>query len=77
METSDMRDAPQDDATELLLYRVRGEFLEMPGLRLTLGQAARLWHMDAASCAAVLMRLVADRFLMRTRSGAYVRLDQT
>jgi hypothetical protein len=33
--------------------------------------------MDAASCAAVLMRLVADRFLMRTRSGAYVRLDQT
>lgn len=71
-----MRLAIPDDASELLLYRVRGEYLEMPGLRLTLEQAARLWHMDAAICAAVLMRLVADRFLMRTRNGAYVRLDQ-
>ena len=71
-----MRNATPDDASELLLYRVRGEYLEMPGLRLTLEQAARLWHMDAAICAAVLMRLVADRFLMRTRNSAYVRLDQ-
>ena len=65
-----------DESTELLLYRIRGEFLEMPGLRLTQEQAARLWHMDAAVCAAALMRLVSDRFLTRTRRGAYVRLDQ-
>lgn len=71
-----MRGAPITDSTELLLYRIRGEFLEMPGLRLTLEQAARLWHMDAATCSAALMRLVADRFLTRTRHGAYVRLDQ-
>jgi hypothetical protein len=64
------------DAADLLLYRIRGEFLESPGLRLTLDQAARLWHMDAATCASALMQLVADRFLTRNRNGAYVRLDQ-
>ena len=64
------------EASEILLYRIRGEFLESPGMRLTLEQAARLWHMDAATCATALMRLVAERFLTRTRHGAYVRLDQ-
>jgi hypothetical protein len=59
----------------LMLYRIRGEFLEMPGLRLTTEQAARLWHVDSATCAAVLSRLVAERFLIRTRAGAYVRSD--
>ncbi len=66
----------QDDPSDVLLFRIRGEYREMPGLRLTLEQAVRLWHIDAAICAAVLMRLVTDRFLIRTRQGAYVRLDQ-
>jgi DNA-binding GntR family transcriptional regulator len=48
----------------------------MPGLRLTIEQAARLWHVDAATCAEALMRLVGEHFLLRTRSGAYVRADQ-
>jgi Fic family protein len=61
------------ETAALMLWRIRGEFLEMPGLRLTIEQAARLWHVDAATCTAVLGRLVADRFLARTRSGAYVR----
>lgn len=72
-----MRMASTEPSTELLLYRIRGEYLEMPGLRLTLEQAARLWHMDTAVCAAVLMQLVAERFLTCTRHGAYVRPDQT
>jgi Fic family protein len=63
------------ETTALMMWRVRGEFLEMPGLRLTSEQAARLWHVDAATCTAVLSRLVTDRFLIRTRSGAYVRAD--
>lgn len=63
------------ETTALMLYRIRGEFLEMPGLRLTVAQAARLWHVDAATCAEVLGRLVADRFLTQTRAGAYVRAD--
>jgi hypothetical protein len=63
------------ETTALMMWRIRGEYLEMPGLRLTSEQAARLWHVDAATCTAVLSRLVADRFLTRTRSGAYVRAD--
>ena len=63
------------ETTALMLYRIRGEFLEMPGLRLTIEQAARLWHVDAATCAEVMTRLGGDRFLVRTRTGAYVRAD--
>ena len=37
-------------ATDDVLRRVQGEFLEMPGLRLTEPQARRLWGLDAASC---------------------------
>jgi Fic family protein len=65
----------EPETTALMMWRIRGEFLEMPGLRLTSEQAARLWHVDAATCTTVLSRLVADRFLTRTRSGAYVRTD--
>jgi Fic family protein len=63
------------ETTALMMWRIRGEFLEMPGLRLTSEQAARLWHVDVATCTAVLSRLVSDRFLIRSRSGAYVRAD--
>ena len=62
--------------TEVLLRRVQGEFLEMPGLRLTEAQARRLWNLDAASCRALLGALVDARFLFRTRDGAFMRLDQ-
>ena len=58
-----------------LLQRVRGEFLEMPGLRLTEGQARRLWGLDAAQCAALLAELVEARFLLRTRDGAFVHSE--
>ena len=55
--------------------RVRGEFLEMPGLRLTLHQARRLWRLDATVCDAVLAALVDAHFLARTPDGAFVRQD--
>jgi hypothetical protein len=57
---------------QALVDRVRGEFNEMPGLRLTRDQAARLWNMDTAACEEVLNRLVASSFL-RWSSGAVVR----
>src|SRR6266536_3032964 len=63
-------------ATEEVLRRVQGEFLEMPGLRLTSAQAQRLWGLDAASCSALLGALVDARFLFRTRDGAVMRLEQ-
>ena len=45
----------------------------MPGLRLTPEQAQRLWRLDPTACDAVLGALVDDRFLARTRDGAFVR----
>ena len=60
-----------------VLRRVKGEYLEMPGLRLTIAQAQRLWGLDRAVCDALLGTLVDAKFLLRTRDGAFVRSDQT
>jgi hypothetical protein len=55
--------------------RARAEYIEMPGLRLTAAQAARLWTLDAALCADVLSALVESRFLVRTRDASFVRAE--
>jgi hypothetical protein len=60
---------------EDIVRRVRGEFLEMPGLRLTEPQARRLWALEPSLCNAVLTELVDNGFLLRTRDGAFVRVD--
>jgi hypothetical protein len=60
-----------------VLRRVRGEFLEMPGLRLTPEQARKLWRLDQSSCEAVLGALLDARFLAKTRDGAFVRQDSS
>jgi hypothetical protein len=62
-------------AMQDVVRRVQGEFLEMPGLRLTPQQARRLWRLDERSCDQVLDALVEARFLFRTRDGAFVRND--
>ena len=56
-----------------LLQRVRGEFLEMPGLRLTFQQARRLWGLDEETCACLLDILVAGGFLVRCDDEQYAR----
>jgi hypothetical protein len=43
---------------ERLCSRIRAEFREMPGLTLTLAQAARLFSVDRARCERVLTVLV-------------------
>lgn len=58
-----------------VLQRIQGEFVEMPGLRLTAPQAQRLWGLERDVCDALLGALVDARFLLRTRDGAYVRLE--
>jgi hypothetical protein len=63
-------------ADDDVLRRVQGEFLEMPGMRLTEAQARRLWNLDAASCRALLNTLVDSKFLFRTRDGAFMRIEQ-
>lgn len=59
-----------------LFTRLRGEYLEMPGLRLTLEQAQRVCGVERALCKAVLDALVADQFLCVTSGGAYARLTE-
>jgi hypothetical protein len=60
-----------DDAAAVL-QRIRAEFREMPGLRLTTAQAARLWHLDPRHSEALLNALVVDGLLARNPTGAYV-----
>lgn len=58
------REAPPtggiDDAVQC---RIRSEFAEMPGLRLTLRQASRLFDIEPTHCLEVLTGLVADGIL--------------
>lgn len=55
--------------------RIRGEYLESPGLRLTKAQVQRLWGLDPLTCERLLEALLNARFLKLTRAGAYVRSD--
>ena len=66
---------PQPCDMEQVLLRVRGEYVEMPGLRLTLAQAQRLWGLDAVACAWALRELVNAKFLRRTVDDMFVRFD--
>jgi len=61
--------------TQQLVQRVESEFREMPGLRLTPAQAARLWHLDTALCQQVIEDLVGRSFLRWTQTGALVRAE--
>ena len=56
-----------------LVHRIRMEYLEMPGLALTSGQARRLWNPAPELCDAVLSTLVREEFLSETRNGAFLR----
>ena len=55
-----------------LLHRIRAEFNEMPGLRLTFHQAQRLWGLDEKTCLNALAELVGSGFLARN-AGHYSR----
>ena len=70
--TSISLNLPSESLTPLL-HRIRSEFLEMPGLRLTPVQAARLWAVDRETSERILHGLVAAGFLIKNREGAYVR----
>ena len=56
---------------DALLRRVRGEYREMPGMRLTIEQAMRLWTVDRQACVAVLNSLVASHYLEVDNFGRY------
>jgi hypothetical protein len=54
--------------------RAHAEFLEMPGLRLTLAQTSRLCGATPEECARALDQLIADGFLCLT-GDLYVRAN--
>jgi hypothetical protein len=58
-----------------LIPRIRGEYLEMPGLRLTPVQAQRLWGLTTAECEALMAALLDARFLRRTQDGSFILSD--
>ena len=62
--TSDDRD---------LHVRIHAEYQEMPGLKLTLAQASRLFNLDPTRCAQALNALV-DGGLLRTDGQAFLHV---
>jgi hypothetical protein len=60
---------------ERLARRIEDEFNEMPGLRLTLQQAARLWGLEVELCHKVIARLVESSVLRWTPAGVLARVD--
>jgi hypothetical protein len=61
---------------ESLVQRIRGEFAESPGLRLTPWQFQRLWNLDADDALRVIERLVAVQFLREAADGCFVRRER-
>jgi hypothetical protein len=60
---------PFDDLVE----RIRAEFIEQPGLRLTEEQGCRLWQLDRPTLQHVLSRLTDASFLSLSPDGRYTR----
>jgi hypothetical protein len=54
------------------LARIRSEYHEMPGLKLTVAQASRFWNLGLEESLIALEQLVEARVLWRTRDGHYV-----
>ena len=63
--------APAEQQTNALraLQLLKSEYLEMPGLRLTVPQASRLIALDADQTQPLLEALVDTGFLRRTPTG--------
>jgi hypothetical protein len=53
--------------------RLRNEFLEMPGLTISVPQVARILGLRPDHAAAILETLASERFLTRTPTGSYRR----
>ena len=68
-----MTDDPDTSTLDLHVRRIYSDYVEMPGLRLTLPQAKRLWGLDTDACARALRALVDNGFLRTTDAGQYLR----
>lgn len=57
-----------------LFDQITAEYVEMPGLNLTLAQAMRLFAVDRPTCTRALDELVEAGFLRRDDADRYVRV---
>jgi len=60
---------------DIVIERLRAEFLEMPGLLLTEPQVRRLCGIEQSLCQRMLDSLVNAKFLCRKADGAYSRIS--
>ena len=56
-----------------IIDTIRGEFNEMPGMRLTRDQFCRLWHLKHEDAEQIIRSLTASGFLRRHRDNRYGR----
>jgi hypothetical protein len=68
-----MADRRNAASRQQLLQRVRAEFEEFPGVKLTVKQAQRLFGIRQDVCERVLDSLVRDGFMRRNPDGCYGR----
>ena len=61
---------------DVVADRVRAEFVEMPGLTLTVRQASRLFGLEHEVCRQVVDRLVHTEFLRWAGAGVVARGDR-
>lgn len=66
---------PPDAASTIttLVERIRAEYIEQPGLRLTEAQASRLWRLDEGTTRYALHELTGASFLQCSEDGRYAR----
>ena len=75
-ETAELQHMSRLASLEPVIQRIRGEFHESPGLRLTHWQFQRLWNLDADQAQLVIEELVQRRFLRGARDGTFVRCER-
>jgi len=51
---------------------IQAEYRDIPGLKLTMPQAQRLWGLDGEVCEALFETLIASHFLCKTSAQSFV-----
>ena len=64
---------PSEMLMSHVIEHIRAEYVEMPGLSVTLPQAARLWGLSTSQSERLLSTLVDSGFLLCDRKGVYRR----
>ena len=70
--TINAHEGPARDPASRDRERIKGEYREMPGLKLTAAQASRFWHLGLDESTNLLDSLVQDGALTRTHDGFYI-----